>query len=401
MKHKEKTDKRALMEFSLSQAFLMFCLLLAIPLVLFLLWADSFEKELTTLQAENPVYPRQPEVDRVRFVSFLTLSTELFFFLSADTLREAFSPFPQLLWMASVLAQFFFQLQTEGKVRPAEGTEFDFLPALIRGLFCWVLGMSLHLMGVAVALYGVIQWNAFSPLSPFLQVFSLLSGAGLGLGCALLANRHLASFYLQRIFKPLDLKGHPFLSPLSFLSSSASCWGLPLPQFTFYQVWLAPGKKEAFFFSLAALERLSAAQLQAVIQYRQHLRVHFPTWKKILQGATLFFLSLLGVSGGTLLLPSQWHPEIALWGFVGSTWLAFFMSRGGGSTQLKEQQQADLSFVALAPVSADLWMQTLVCLDSLQLEMSLEPYLISPQVMKRLEVLEAYKAAHQTLPLAA
>lgn len=386
-----------------------YLLSLGISLVFFLIWGDAFEKKLAQQALEEPEYDPRPILEKIRFSSFFAFASLFLIFLASEEARKAYSPLPQWILLGGVLLQLFFQLQLEKKVRSPEKKEFDFFESLTRGIFCWCLGVVIHL-GCLLGTFGVALGigYGFALTKPIMMILWVL-GTGLGILLGLFWNLKNLPFYLKKIFQTLPLSKTKLSSKIQETMTELpqipppEVWVLNLPSGTFHPGFLKGWKTTYFFLSEPALNNLSEPQLMAWIQFQLERFDQKTFFKRWIVGGGMLLLGL-GLS-----LSFLWFtPLEGSGGFFSalSTLVCF-----GGTLQFlkyenqKQERAADLACVLKRGVSLNLWIETLVRLDAQTLEGSEEPWLLSPETASRIQALEKaieyHSFSHSKTPLRA
>jgi hypothetical protein len=283
-----------------SQALLGYAVICAIPVVLMALWAEYFSQHLERQKQTDPEFDRELELDQVKFVGILGLVGQVILFLMHSDLHDQAPFLAPGIFLLSILAQLHIQSGAETQVSqsqpavknglaspdPSSGSqspsqsgesnpEGGSLGVSLRGAACWLFGVLLHLVFLAVFAFasgGLIQ--AVQP--SFWKGLGILGASGvLGLSAGVATNLLLAPIYLRFIFQARPLEAGVLRSQFE---KNFDQFGVPQPEFWWMDLpdlkvtrnvlvgWRrAPGIfRQGFFVSQWVVEHLSPSELEAI-----------------------------------------------------------------------------------------------------------------------------------------
>ncbi len=179
-------------------------ILTAIPIVLFALWAEYFERYMEQLIKDEPDFDKAHELQRVRLTGFCVLIFQFLLFLGTGEVRNAYPITANLLFLAAVLGQGWIQARLEKRFGP----QAEQRPTLAFGVatrvfmgaaFGAVIYLGVMLLSVRVFLSLALAFQAGRGVTSFLVIV----GGILGISGGLFVNFALAPFFLR---KTLPLK---------------------------------------------------------------------------------------------------------------------------------------------------------------------------------------------------
>lgn len=181
---------------SIEDALKALAILITIPIILFALWAESFDQRVKELLAENPKLECEPEVERLRTASLFVTLFQFALFLGSSELREAYPLATYGIFSAAVVTQLILHSYHEKKIRP-KGSD-DLVGLMIRAILSWVIGVSIHLaillVNLRIASVIAQQMKASTTVSAVL----FLSAAAVGLILGIIINFAFGPVYVKK-----------------------------------------------------------------------------------------------------------------------------------------------------------------------------------------------------------
>lgn len=283
-------------------------ILSVIPIVLFLIWADAFERSIHELLIKNPQFDRDPELERIRVASLCVLLFQLTLFLGSAEIRNKFPLVTEALFAGTIIVQLWFQSRTERKVLPASSptseTPEDYTVARIvwGSVFTWILGTVVFAIPLMVAVV-IATWTSDRLHIPQNSATALLMISGVaGTLIGLLNHKILSPFYLR-----IALPTEP-LADQEINSSLKSCFtqaGIQPPEIRVIKLnnpvfkfvvlsGVSLGGLQTLFISKGSLKELSPSEMRAmVLNYVSHASLSHFRNQSLLSGLLVAATALL------------------------------------------------------------------------------------------------------------
>lgn len=297
----------------------------AIPVVIYALWADYFERHVHQLTIKRPQTDYQGEVETIRITGFLVILFELALFLGSVEVRAVYPLVTLAIFGGASLVQIFLQAGLERKLVPIEKKPDNLLELGARAALSWTLGVTIHVFILAVFIK-LASWTVVKLALPALPSFILMICSGvLGLIGGLCLNFALSPYHLRKLLPSTPLIDSQVTSMLEKCFAKAGVtlpkfWIIELKQYRIvnilsvgFQTHLRPFRP-AMFICRPILNILSDQELEAVVlnevshQSLRHLRKRFLlTSLLILVTAAIAILTIVV---GQRFLPKEWVADV-------------------------------------------------------------------------------------------
>jgi Zn-dependent protease with chaperone function len=348
----------------------------AIPVVLFALWADHFEKYINELCIKNPQFDRKVEIEKVRIASLCVILFLFSLFIGSPEIRRAYPLISQLVFCTGTLAQLWLQSRMEKKIG-SSGQKIDHMIGIIaKATVSWLVGAFIYVFTVLLSLRGSMWIAHLAHLSPNASTFVFCASGVLGILGGLALNFGLAPFFIKKTLPVASIQDPVLLSWLQQCYSKAKLkvpqlWIIELHQLHIAHTILAGfqrGKgifRPALFIARASLDLLHPTEVEAIVLNQisnvtlNHLR------KKFVLTSSLLFSTIL-TSIATTVFAKVYFPQVPSLGMVGpiTAIAGFFLSYKLLTDQIKNHQlKADIYCIEKLGVSAKDLFQALRKMD--------------------------------------
>lgn len=323
----------------------------AVPVVIFAIWADLFERLIAAMKAEKETIDVPSELRRVRWASIVAFLGEGAVYLLATPLREKHYLPSLAIFCTALMIQSWIQSGVESKLRS--------IPAAPTAQAKWLLRSTAWIIANLAVYFGWI-WASFavsyrllekSPLSGEARVALLLVAGVIGIFSATfilmsLAPVHIRNLIPNRDFGETDLRlkldacfrdagfdppRMAIMDTEDFKYSNAVIAGFPGAKGIFRPVLLLSG---------ALFKGLSDEELIAVVKHEvshwslKHLKRRVGAVLASIVGTTLLFGSMLALAA--IALPPEGQAFVRLMTTLLSVVLPFWVIRS--QTRLHETE---------------------------------------------------------------
>jgi Zn-dependent protease with chaperone function len=280
----------------------------AIPVVLLGIWADSFSRRVDQLERDDPKFEREPELENVKMASLCALVSQILLFIGSSDLREHYPAMSPVIFVVAVLSQIMIQTRAENKVQKYLGESRNSIFRIsLRATFCWILGVSIHVLFLAVAV-GVTVF-VVQRLQPtfFVGILALAATSVMALVAGITINVALAPFYFRRTFPMRKLEEAALKERVEGCFSKygfepPALWILELQELKITQNILVglkglKGKfQRSFFLSGLVLSVLTSDELEALtLNQVSHLVLQHPKKRGLLIFALISITTVLAL----------------------------------------------------------------------------------------------------------
>jgi Zn-dependent protease with chaperone function len=394
---------------SAQQAVMGLAVLAAIPVVLFALWAEYFNKYIDTLEKHDPKYDRKLELDRAKMASTCVLLFEVVLFVGSMDVLKIYPKFCVGTLTLAIVFLGISQAGIERKLKPLptalspDGTPVSATTNLNANshatsnangpatpaanganafralLFAAFGGFSyvLTLLGTVRAFIWVAQTFHFSDQNAALFV---MFGAAVGIFAGLLLNFALAPWQMRNSLPVYKMPDGPSRTDVEALFKK-----IGKSKFEFFIINVDGARtltalvagfsfgrglfQPAVFISKSLMNQLSPAQFKAVIAHEAAHIEHNHLLKRVVMSASLIvaltFVSIFGVLLIHFLFPSNAPDTLApvemFFGFI-SLILTF---RTLAKQSRKHESEADWVSVSHYGSSFEDWSSALRKIDTL------------------------------------
>ncbi len=304
-----------------------------IPMVIFAIWLDSFEKDIKDLMIKTPDFEKGPELERIRLFSLMVLIFQFMLFLGSDDVRTAYPLLCDLILVVSVGGQLTLQLRAEKLIQTDKNSAENALQIILKAARSWFVAALicgvLSILGVILGRWVAYQMN----LRESLGIALLISGGITGMGLGLFLNFALTPYYILKILPSSPLKTttieklihttfqeHQFKTP--------KLWLIELQKFRVFDIIITGLKtgqgpfEYSLFISQFTLSTLSESEIRSILLIEishlklNHLRNRLTLAAALISNSLIF--SILASLTISKIFPNYEGSE-----FIGTT-LGFF-----------------------------------------------------------------------------
>ncbi|MBL7716384.1 MAG: M48 family metalloprotease [Bdellovibrionales bacterium] len=350
-------------------------LMAAVPVVIFAIWADLFDRLIEALKKEGDEIDTVSELRRVRWASIVAFLGEGAVYVLATPIREKFYLPSLAIFCAALMVQSWIQSGLEGKLRK--------LPARPAAQAKWLLRSTAWIMANLAVYFGWI-WASFAVAYRFLEkspfggetrVALLLAAGIIGIFSATFLLMALAPVHIRNMIPNYAFQETELRARLEACFRDA---GFEPPQmaimdtedFKYSNAVIAgfPGAKGIFkpilLLSASLMKGLSDEELVAVVKHEvshwslKHLKRRVGAVLASIIGTTLLFGSMLALAA--IALPQEGQALIRLLTTALSVILPFWLIRS--QTRLHETE-ADIYTVTRLGADLEAYASALRKLD--------------------------------------
>ncbi len=335
-----------------------------IPVVIFALWLDHFEKRLRNLLIKNPNFEREPELEKVRFFSLLVLLFQFTLFLGADEIRGALALVCDLILVLGASTQLALQLRAEKQLQKDQPGSESVLAITLKMVRSWILAATV--CGL-LSIFGILftRWIVTNQRLPEVigTLLLILGGVG-GMGCGILLNFALVPYHILKIFPASPMSGLPVAKMIQDLfelhqTATPRLWMIELKKFRLIDLAIAglsSGRgpfKYALFISQFALNSVNEAELKALLLVEiGHVKLQHQ--RKRLTLVSGLILNSLTFAILVTLWAEQTYPGKGGYDFLGTTLgFIFFVTSIKWISLQKETQEFEADAYALDHLNLD------------------------------------------------
>lgn len=336
-----------------------------IPVIIFALWLEYFEKELQELIIKTPDFEREPEFEKVRFFSLIVLLFQFTLFLGSDEIRQAFPLICDTTLGLCVCAQIALQLRAEKQIQATQSGAEPIFHILVKAARSWLIAA---LICGFLSVFGVLlaRWVALSAHASATMGATLITlGGTLGMGCGLILNFALTPYHLLKTLPSSLMIGMPIEKTIQSIFTNhqiklPKLWVVELQKFRIIDLLITGFKAGrgpfaySLFISRLTLNTLNEAEIRSLLLIEvSHLKLNHLR-KRVALASTLIINSLIIAILVTLTV-QKFVPDPGVVEFLGATlgFIAFIISMRWVALQKQMQEFAADSY-ALDHLELDL-----------------------------------------------
>lgn len=234
-----------------------------IPIIIYALWLEYYEKELKELLIKSTEFDRDSELEKIRFFSLMVLLFEFMLFLGADGVRSAFPFYADLTVVLASVAQISLQMRAEKTVQLTRSEYEPVFPIMLKALRAWLVAAlicgSFSICGIILA-----RWAAKNTInSEILGVGLTLIGGLAGMAIGLILNFALTPYHILKILPASPMGEHPVRKMIKPLFDQ---YGIRLPK-----LWIIELKKLRIFDLIIVGFRLGRGPFAYSLFLSQHV----------------------------------------------------------------------------------------------------------------------------------
>jgi Zn-dependent protease with chaperone function len=351
-------------------------ILTTIPVIIWALWCDYFERYLDVLKEHDPQFDRAEELSTVRFAGFFVFSAQLVLYLACIQLRQNHYWTSLAMFLAAVTTVHVFQSKLEKKLAlPGDPSlAMPKNPNLFFRTVLWAgLGMGAYLGVLFVANGATLVICRGMNASPTVTLAMILIANIVGVVAGLLATFAIMPWVIQKTMPCESLRDK---STKRLLEQCFAVADVPMPRVFMAEFgsvrtanamiagFRAFGFEPSLFLTKALVEQCTAEELRAVVLHEvSHIKLSH--LRKRLQYTLMAILGSVGVSvvvltAAFIFLPT---PVVRLIGPFLPLGL-LFAAVGQLKTRVQRQEfEADLHAVVHLGANAEALISALEKLD--------------------------------------
>ncbi len=382
-------------------------LLTWIPLVLFALWVEYFDKNLNELRIKKSQFDPNIEVEKIYTAGLIVILFQFILFFQASEVRHAYPILCSLNLIMSICIQIFLQSRAKNRVHGTEPTSNEFLRTAIRATLACIFGGSLYIAIVLITIKAAFVLAELTHASPLIGTTYMLLGGCIGVLTGLSLNFTLGPKYIQNILPTSRMDNLELQTRLQTLFTKS---GLNFPDFFIIELKEIPlmnvlilgyekGRglfRPGLFISRSVFNCLSISELEAMVTNEiSHLILKH--LKKRLASSVLLMIvpMVLVVTVITIIKKFTGNSEAFDFLVPMTAFFSFIISFKYLSSQLKAHQwEADVHSIEKMGIRFQDWVNALRKLDNAIYPSLLKKDIGSSETERRIEKVRHYLDAH-------